>query len=139
MTISPYFRLCRSKVKCDLVCVISLLGIRQICAQFAEYLLGNKFKLSLGFERVTASEIKATRRQLSLNQAQFAQLLGVHPITVSKWERDETKPTYYQTTLLEHFSVGAKDAEVRNSVGTLLVGMGVGIALALLLRHLIKS
>jgi putative transcriptional regulator len=76
---------------------------------------------------------------MRLNQVQFAQLLGIHPITVSKWERGESNPTAYQATLLEHFRTAAKDQKVRDSVGGVLVGMGVGVALALLLKHLLKK
>lgn len=88
---------------------------------------------------MTASEIKSVRDLLKLSQVQFAQLLGVHPITVSKWEREEATPTPYQAALLKHFKDGAQDKEVQNSILTLLIGMGVGVALAFLLKHLVKK
>ena len=86
-----------------------------------------------------AAEIKKLRDVLNLNQVQLAQLLGVHPITVSKWERGESAPTPYQAALLLQFRDGAKDDEVRSTVVSILVGMGVVVAIALLLRHLTKK
>lgn len=86
-----------------------------------------------------ASEIKSIRVTLGLNQVQFSQLLGVHPITISKWERGESSPSAYQATLLGHFRDGAKDKEVRLNIESLLIGVGVGVALAWLLKHLAKK
>jgi DNA-binding XRE family transcriptional regulator len=88
-----------------------------------------------------AAEIKGTRESLNLNQVQLAQLLGVHPVTVSKWERenDPAKPTPYQVALLQHFRDAARDQQVRSTIAAVLVGMGIGVALALLLRHLAKK
>lgn len=88
---------------------------------------------------MTAPEIKSLRDLLKLNQVQLAQLLGVHPVTVSKWERGESAPTAYQATLLQHFRKGASDQEVRESIEGLLIGVGVGVALAFLLQHLTKK
>ena len=86
-----------------------------------------------------ASEIKELRGQLDLNHVEFAQLVGVHPITVSKWERKETSPTPYQNALFEQFREGARDRQVRNTVKNLLLAAGVIVALALLLRHLTRK
>jgi transcriptional regulator with XRE-family HTH domain len=88
---------------------------------------------------MNASEIKTLRGQLGLNQVEFAQLSGVHPITVSKWERDEATPTPYQNALFAQFREGARDKEVRSTLKTVLIAAGVIIALALLLRHLMKK
>lgn len=38
-------------------------------------------------------EIVKLRKRMGLNQEQFAQLLGVHKLTVSRWERGEAKPS----------------------------------------------
>lgn len=86
-----------------------------------------------------ASEIKGLRRELGLNQVEFAQLTGVHPITVSKWERDEAAPTPYQNALFDEFRTGARDKEVRSTLRNVLVAAGIALALALLLRHLLKN
>ena len=78
-----------------------------------------------------------TRTALGLTQAEFAQLLGVHAMTVSKWERGDASPTPYQLNLFEQFIEGAKqDSEVKRTIKAVLIGFGVAVALALLLRHL---
>lgn len=35
---------------------------------------------------MTAEQLKSLRRKLRLTQAQFAAILGVHRVTVAKWE-----------------------------------------------------
>ena len=85
---------------------------------------------------MNAAEIKALRGQLGLNQVEFAQLAGVHPITVSKWERNEATPTPYQSALFEQFREGARNREVRSTLKNVLMAAGVIFALALLLKHL---
>lgn len=86
-----------------------------------------------------ASEIRKMRGQLGLNQAEFAQLTGVHPITVSKWERGESDPTAYQSALFEQFRQAARDKQVRETLKGILVSAGVVLALAILLKHLTKK
>ena len=85
-----------------------------------------------------ATEIKSTRESLGLTQAQFAQLLGVHPITVSKWERDVSPPTPYQEALFQQFQLASKNKEITDTLAGVIIGMGVIAALALLLKHLTK-
>ncbi len=85
-----------------------------------------------------SEEISGLRKKLGLNQVEFAQLVGVHPITVSKWERDDAVPTPYQNALFDQFKTAAKDRVVRNTLKSILIGAGVALALALLLRHLMK-
>ena len=46
--------------------------------------------------------IKETRTRLGLNQVEFSLLIGVHPITVSKWERSLAKPSLWQHGLIVH-------------------------------------
>jgi transcriptional regulator with XRE-family HTH domain len=86
-----------------------------------------------------AMDIRDLRTRLSLNQVEFAQLIGVHPITVSKWEQNKASPTAYQNALFEQFSEAARRREVREQLKGLLIGAGVAIALALLLKHLMKK
>lgn len=83
-------------------------------------------------------EIKSLREGLGLNQVEFAQLTGVHPITVSKWERGAASPTSYQNALFNQFREAAKNRQVRDTLKDILIGAGVAIALALLLKHLIR-
>lgn len=46
------------------------------------------------------SEVARIRYSLKATQVELAQLLGVHPMTVSKWERGELEPSGYQLALL---------------------------------------
>ena len=84
-------------------------------------------------------EIQNVRKQLGLNQVQFAQLAGVHPITVSKWERGEATPTAYQNALFSQFGEASRRPEVRDTLKDILIGAGVAFALALLLSHLMNK
>ena len=83
---------------------------------------------------MTAAEVFAIRSQLGLSQVQLAQLLGVHPLTVSKWERGVLGPTPHQGALLQSF---AKASQAKEQIGTevshLLVTAGVAVALFALL------
>jgi putative transcriptional regulator len=88
---------------------------------------------------MTATDIRSLRKKLRLNQVEFAQLSGVHPITVSKWERDEAQPTPYQAALFSQFKEAARDKEVQSTLKNVLIAAGVIIALALLLKHLIPK
>lgn len=88
---------------------------------------------------MNSSEIQSLRKHLRLNQVEFAQLCGVHPITVSKWERGEASPTPYQNALFAQFREGSQKPEIRDSLKDTLVAAGVIVALALLLSHLMKK
>jgi putative transcriptional regulator len=82
---------------------------------------------------MTSIEIRKIRLRLGLNQVQFAQLMGVHPITVSKWETGVTSPTDYQAAFLSQYKVAAKDKKVRDDLKTVLIVAGVIAAVYLLL------
>lgn len=47
------------------------------------------------------------RRLLGWTQDQLAQVLGVHSLTVSKWERHRLTPSPYQDALLHAFCAAA--------------------------------
>jgi len=53
---------------------------------------------------VRAVELVALRQRLAVTQKVLAELLGVHRITVSKWERGELAPSAYHRALLVAFS-----------------------------------
>ncbi len=53
------------------------------------------------------SAIARTRERLRLSQDDLAALLGVHPMTVSKWERSVIRPTRYHRNLLICFRSAA--------------------------------
>jgi predicted transcriptional regulator len=88
---------------------------------------------------MNALEIREMRSRLGLNQVEFAQLTGVHPITVSKWERNEAVPTAYQNALFDQFGHASRNREVQETLKNILMGAGVALAIALLLKHLIKK
>jgi transcriptional regulator with XRE-family HTH domain len=89
---------------------------------------------------MTGSEIRSIRRLLGLNQAQFGQLMGVHAITVSKWESGVTSPTPYQEAFLNQYRVAAaKDEAVRDALKGVLIAAGVIAAVMLLLSAASKK
>ncbi|HEX8692286.1 MAG TPA: helix-turn-helix domain-containing protein [Longimicrobium sp.] len=84
---------------------------------------------------MTAAEVFAVRSQLELSQVQLAQLLGVHPLTVSKWERGLLMPTPHQSALLHSFGQASKaKQQIGTEVSNLLVTAGVAVALFALLN-----
>jgi transcriptional regulator with XRE-family HTH domain len=44
--------------------------------------------------------VKQCREGIGLGQIEFACVIGVHPITVSKWERGVSRPNPYQAALI---------------------------------------
>lgn len=80
-------------------------------------------------------EIASLRKKLGLSQTQFGNLFGVHPMTVSKWERGLLKPTDYQSALMSEFEKATKTNEVRDTLGAVLIGTGIAAALYLLLKN----
>lgn len=86
-------------------------------------------------------EIRSIRQMLGLNQTQFAQLMGVHAITVSKWESGITAPTDYQQAFLSQYRVAA-DAEkkkVHDELRGILIVAGVIAAVMYLLTIATKK
>ena len=84
---------------------------------------------------MSPSQIAQLRSRLNLSQPQFGQLFGVHPMTVSKWERGLIPPNSYQQALLAEFGKSAKAKEVNETLGAVLVGAGIAAALYLLLKY----
>ena len=80
------------------------------------------------------SEITSIREALGLSQLQFAQLLGVHPVTVSKWERDVASPTDYQAAFLSQFQLAVKNKIKSDELKNLLIVAGVIAALLLIFQ-----
>ncbi len=78
--------------------------------------------------------ISDLRRSLGLGQNEFGQLLGVHGMTVSRWERGEYPPSTHQVVLMDAFRKAAREREARETVGKVLVGAGIIAALLLLLK-----
>ena len=82
---------------------------------------------------VNAIQIKEIREELGLPQPMFGQLFGVHPITVSKWERGIAMPNSYQLALLDDFHLAAKKIK-RKNLRAMVVGTGITSVLYELLR-----
>ena len=86
---------------------------------------------------MTPREVRGLRKDdLGLSQVQFAQLLGVHPMTVSKWERekDALQVPPHQVAMMEAFRRGHKSQkDVGRAAGQALVTAGVMAALFLIL------
>jgi putative transcriptional regulator len=78
--------------------------------------------------------VKKLRKRLDLPQTEFGQLLGVHPMTVSRWERGEHRPTPYQQALMNEFDKAAAQPKIVEELKTLLVAAGVVAAILLLLK-----
>lgn len=84
---------------------------------------------------MTPEEIRTVRSRLDLSQVQLAKLLGVHPVTVSKWERGVLTPTPHQIALLQSFAKASQEEEkIGDEVESTLVTAGVAVALYVLLR-----
>lgn len=49
---------------------------------------------------MTGAQIAKVRAMLGLTQVELASMLGVHALTVSKWEREVATPSPYQHALL---------------------------------------
>ena len=83
---------------------------------------------------MTPNEIRSLRTSLKLGQAEFAQMLGVHPMTVSRWEQEALSPTVYHEVWMKEFNAAvAKDETVGNILKGVLIGAGIAAAIYLLL------
>jgi transcriptional regulator with XRE-family HTH domain len=83
-----------------------------------------------------AADVRQIRSALRMTQARFAELLGVHPLTVSKWERGQSSPSPHQSALMTSF---ARAAERQPDVGAVLVQLIVGAGVGLALYHVLKA
>jgi transcriptional regulator with XRE-family HTH domain len=83
---------------------------------------------------MNAVEVNRLRKALNLTQAHFGQLFGVHPMTVSKWERGILAPNEYQLSLMAEFKKAARDRQVKDRLVGVLIGAGIAAAIFLLLN-----
>jgi DNA-binding transcriptional regulator YiaG len=79
-----------------------------------------------------AEQVKAARLNLGLEQVEFAGLLGVHPITVSRWERGHAMPSPWQRAIVNALRTSPRGADILDCV----CSRGTAAALALGLQHL---
>lgn len=90
--------------------------------------------------KVGPSDITQIRKSLNLSQMEFAQLFGIHHMTISKWERGELAPTGYQIALMADFQRAAKnDKNLPTLLSAMLVGSSVTNALFALLHRARKQ
>ena len=78
--------------------------------------------------------IRRIRDGLGLTQGQLAELLGVHPLTVSKWERGLLEPSAHHEGFLRSFRKAGGQEDLGEAIGELLVTAGVTVALYALLK-----
>ena len=83
---------------------------------------------------MSSRDIFKLRQDLGLNQDKFGQLFGIHPMTVSKWERGILTPTPYQVAIMEAFKKAARKEEIKRTLKNILVAAGVVAAIYLLLK-----
>jgi len=85
--------------------------------------------------KMSPEEIRSLRQSLQMTQDQFAQLMGMHSLTVSKWERGILQPNPYQAALMQSFKKAKeRKPDIGDFVKGLIVGAGIGIALYHLLN-----
>ncbi len=88
---------------------------------------------------MNGEEISQLRQKMGLSQVQLAQLLGVHPLTVSKWERGLLDTSAHQDQLLPSFAKARKtNRDIGDEVAKLLVTAGVVVALLALLEAAVR-
>ena len=79
-----------------------------------------------------AERIGAALRNLCLNQAAVAELIGVHAVTLSRWLHETGTPPAFQLALVDALAKSGASPWV---LGRLMVKCGVVPALAYALRH----
>lgn len=77
------------------------------------------------------SSIRDFRRRLGLTQDQLGRMLGVHAMTVSKWERGTTAPTHYNMQQLHLAELGSRDLD-KVAYGKLHEWLALGLSVVAL-------
>lgn len=93
---------------------------------------------------MSSTEIIELRQNMGVSQAQFAQLFGIHPITVIRWEKGTATPTDYQKGLMESFKTASETPEAKEvALGAMIVTAGaiavLGFLLGLAVVKIIKK
>ena len=83
--------------------------------------------------------IRQIRRGIGLTQGQLAQLLGVHPLTISKWERGLLSPSRHQEDLLRSFRKARGQEDLGETIGRLLITARAAVALSALLKAALEE
>jgi transcriptional regulator with XRE-family HTH domain len=85
---------------------------------------------------MTIDEIARIRADLGMTQEQLARLLGVHGLTVSRWERGKLRPNPHQEAILR---AAEEAARRRPGVGSAVIGALVGAGVGLALFHVLSA
>ena len=88
-------------------------------------------------EHCTGSSTRSLREALDLTQAELAAVLGVHAMTISKWERGTAYPSPYNTQQLGLLALGASRMDAGEHMafrGLLALGSGVGALAFVVMR-----
>lgn len=80
-----------------------------------------------------AGTVRTVRAALRLPQSTFADRLGVHSITVSKWERGNRFPTDYQAGVISRFAEATKVPGVTETIASVVISHGSVAGLTFLL------
>lgn len=76
-------------------------------------------------------DFKRLRSRLGFTQSQFARVLGVHPLTVSRWERGQVAPDGPTALLLETMDKRTRDQKPPPTLADdVLKALAVGAAVA---------
>jgi len=78
--------------------------------------------------------VKQIRHDLGLAQPEFGQLFGVHPMTVSRWERGSLTPSPYQQALMVEFAKAATKNKIQEELKSIIFTAGVVAAIFFLLN-----
>ncbi len=77
-------------------------------------------------KKLKPAEIAHIRHQLGATQSVMAALLGVHAVTICKWEKGRNRPTPWQEMMLRAFWDAAKaDPDLKYEVCDALAKQGV--------------
>ena len=81
--------------------------------------------------------LRLLRERLELTQSELAYMLGVHAMTVSKWERGTAHPSPYNMQQLSLLALGASRMAESDRLafrGLLTLGSGVGALAFVVMR-----
>ena len=83
---------------------------------------------------MNGKDIQKIRTKMGLKQVEFAKIVGVHSVTVCRWENDDAVPTPHQMAIIEACQKAAakQKSKIGSRVAGALIGAGVGVALYLI-------
>ena len=84
-------------------------------------------------------DIKKLRGKLQLTQTEFSTLLGVHPLTISKWERGAGEPIKNYFRLLYHIEHATKNKRLCEEINKALIFENPLKALYIILHNSYKD